>query len=342
MFSPLPPHQVRSAYRQLALLHHPDKTDDPASLEAFQSIAKAHEALTDPRAASNYRKYGHPDGPQGLRFGLASLLLDERILLPSLLLLVAVPLLLWWFTGDKGAAEAKKISKRGQQVGQSPPECPRLTPPNFSFFLASFTFKHSLIGLPFRIPFHPRQLALCHTSGQFPSFTGSFPLITHLPISPPSPSLVTWLSIPFPSSGLPKRRAQPRARQFLCTRDLPAALPRRECGRCVPPRHQLAQAATHLRHRILSPPIDGSEQSPSTGGCKGIQPLPNCNVFYRSSPSCGGGGIFGRRGNFCASPKVGTCAHERGQGGQGRAGESKQGSQDRKQKTAEGNAAGGW
>ena len=51
---------VKRAYKKMSLLHHPDKAG--GSKAAFQKIAKAYEALTDPLSMENLEKYGHPDG----------------------------------------------------------------------------------------------------------------------------------------------------------------------------------------------------------------------------------------------------------------------------------------
>lgn len=57
--------EIKSAYRKLSLLYHPDK--NPGNEEAakmFMAVAKAHETLTDPTAKENWEKYGNPDGRQ--------------------------------------------------------------------------------------------------------------------------------------------------------------------------------------------------------------------------------------------------------------------------------------
>ncbi len=41
------PADVRSAYRELARTHHPDKSDDPRSAELFVEIAAAYEIIGD-------------------------------------------------------------------------------------------------------------------------------------------------------------------------------------------------------------------------------------------------------------------------------------------------------
>ena len=40
--------EIKSAYRKLVLLHHPDRSKDPRSKEIFLRITEAHEVLSDP------------------------------------------------------------------------------------------------------------------------------------------------------------------------------------------------------------------------------------------------------------------------------------------------------
>lgn len=60
--------QIKSAYRQLSLIHHPDKNN--GNDEMFVKVAKAYEALTDETARENYEKYGNPDGPQPMQLSI--------------------------------------------------------------------------------------------------------------------------------------------------------------------------------------------------------------------------------------------------------------------------------
>ncbi len=39
---------IKAAYRQLVLLHHPDRSNDPNSKKVFQSVVEAYETLGDP------------------------------------------------------------------------------------------------------------------------------------------------------------------------------------------------------------------------------------------------------------------------------------------------------
>eukprot|EP00927_Polykrikos_kofoidii_P086142 TRINITY_DN956_c0_g1_i1.p1 TRINITY_DN956_c0_g1~~TRINITY_DN956_c0_g1_i1.p1 ORF type:complete len:666 (-),score=137.34 TRINITY_DN956_c0_g1_i1:221-2218(-) len=62
---------IKKAYRKLSKIYHPDKNpDDPLAASKFIEITKAHSALTDDVAKSNYEKYGNPDGPQTSKVGI--------------------------------------------------------------------------------------------------------------------------------------------------------------------------------------------------------------------------------------------------------------------------------
>lgn len=69
--------EIKSAYRKLSLEFHPDKVKDVAGkareeIEAiYVEISKAHRALTDDVTRENYLQYGHPDGPQPVKHGIA-------------------------------------------------------------------------------------------------------------------------------------------------------------------------------------------------------------------------------------------------------------------------------
>ncbi|OAY82230.1 DnaJ protein ERDJ2A [Ananas comosus] len=63
---------IKKSYRRLSILYHPDKNPDPEAHKYFvEFISKAYQALTDPVSRENYEKYGHPDGRQGLKMGIA-------------------------------------------------------------------------------------------------------------------------------------------------------------------------------------------------------------------------------------------------------------------------------
>jgi len=59
--------EIKKAYRQLSLVHHPDKGGDE---EAFREVNAAYRALTDPEARENWLKYGDPDGKPNFGFDM--------------------------------------------------------------------------------------------------------------------------------------------------------------------------------------------------------------------------------------------------------------------------------
>ncbi|CAM6098125.1 unnamed protein product [Calypogeia fissa] len=63
---------IKKAYRKLSVMYHPDQNQDPEANKYFVDyISKAYQALTDPVSRENFAKYGHPDGRQGMRMGIA-------------------------------------------------------------------------------------------------------------------------------------------------------------------------------------------------------------------------------------------------------------------------------
>ena len=52
--------ELKSAYRKLALKHHPDRNpNDPVAEEQFKEAAEAYEVLRDPQKRQIYDQYGH-------------------------------------------------------------------------------------------------------------------------------------------------------------------------------------------------------------------------------------------------------------------------------------------
>jgi molecular chaperone DnaJ len=60
--------EVKSAYRKLALKHHPDRNpEDKESEDLFKEAAEAYEVLSDPDKRNIYNQFGH-EGLQGAGF----------------------------------------------------------------------------------------------------------------------------------------------------------------------------------------------------------------------------------------------------------------------------------
>jgi molecular chaperone DnaJ len=51
--------QIKHAYRQLALQHHPDKNKDPGAAEKFRELAEAYAVLSDETKRKEYDTTGH-------------------------------------------------------------------------------------------------------------------------------------------------------------------------------------------------------------------------------------------------------------------------------------------
>ncbi|KAK9490707.1 hypothetical protein V1508DRAFT_399623 [Lipomyces doorenjongii] len=107
--------EIKSRYRKLSLKFHPDKIRNIVNttreiLEAqFVEMTKAYKSLTDEDTRKNYLDYGHPDGPQPMKHGIAlpKWLVEEKgsplvILAYSFLVGVALPFVVWnWWSGTK-------------------------------------------------------------------------------------------------------------------------------------------------------------------------------------------------------------------------------------------------
>lgn len=105
--------EVKKAYHKLSIVLHPDK--ETGDEKAFVKLTKAYKALTDDEARKNWEKYGNPDGPGAMSFGIAlpSWIVEKEnsvwvLGLYALVFMVALPIAVgtWWyrsirFSGDK-------------------------------------------------------------------------------------------------------------------------------------------------------------------------------------------------------------------------------------------------
>lgn len=105
--------EIKRAYHKQSIVLHPDK--ETGDEKAFVKLTKAYKALTDDTARSNWEKYGNPDGPSAMSFGIAlpSWIVEKEnsvwvLGLYALVFMVALPITVgtWWyrsirFSGDK-------------------------------------------------------------------------------------------------------------------------------------------------------------------------------------------------------------------------------------------------
>ncbi|XP_017776531.1 PREDICTED: translocation protein SEC63 homolog [Nicrophorus vespilloides] len=105
--------EIKKAYRKQSVILHPDK--ETGNEKEFMRLSKAYQALTDDEARKNWEKYGNPDGPGAMSFGIAlpSWIVEKKnsiwvLGLYGLVFMVALPIVVgtWWyrsirFSGDK-------------------------------------------------------------------------------------------------------------------------------------------------------------------------------------------------------------------------------------------------
>ena len=51
--------EIKTAYRKLAMLHHPDRSDAPEAEEKFKELSEAYAVLSDPDKRQKYDQFGH-------------------------------------------------------------------------------------------------------------------------------------------------------------------------------------------------------------------------------------------------------------------------------------------
>jgi len=61
--------EIKSAYRKLARLHHPDVDKSPGAADKFKEISEAYQVLSDPQKKKTYDQFGHSAFGQGAGAG---------------------------------------------------------------------------------------------------------------------------------------------------------------------------------------------------------------------------------------------------------------------------------
>lgn len=64
--------EIKSAYRRLARLHHPDVDKSLGAAEKFKEISEAYQVLSDPQKRKTYDQFGHAAFEPGAGFGSGS------------------------------------------------------------------------------------------------------------------------------------------------------------------------------------------------------------------------------------------------------------------------------
>merc|ERR1719278_1104795 len=104
--------QIKSQYKKLSLVYHPDKPTGNDKL--FMKLKKAYDALTDETARYNWEHYGNPDGPQAMQFGigLPAWIVEEKnsvwvLGVYALIFMIGLPVAVWywWSRSSKFSGE---------------------------------------------------------------------------------------------------------------------------------------------------------------------------------------------------------------------------------------------
>ncbi|XP_041976293.1 translocation protein SEC63 homolog [Aricia agestis] len=104
--------EIKKSYRKQSLILHPDK--ETGDEKAFMRLTKAYQALTDEEARRNWEKYGNPDGPGAMSFGIAlpSWIVEKEnsvwvLGLYALVFMVALPTAvgMWWYRSIRFSGE---------------------------------------------------------------------------------------------------------------------------------------------------------------------------------------------------------------------------------------------
>ena len=128
--------QIKSQYKKLSLIYHPDKPTGNDKL--FMKLKKAYDALTDETARCkvkffltvadfvvaryNWEHYGNPDGPQAMQFGigLPAWIVEEKnsvfvLGVYALIFMIGLPVAVWywWSRSSKYSGEQVEIKTDG-------------------------------------------------------------------------------------------------------------------------------------------------------------------------------------------------------------------------------------
>jgi translocation protein SEC63 len=140
--------EIKSKYRKLSLQFHPDKLPKDLTPEKRQQledefviINAAYKSLTDEVTRNNFLKYGHPDGPQEVKHGIAlpKYLVDSKyssIIVVFYFLLIGG--LLPWIVGSWWS-NVKSHTKKGLHVDTAASFTRRLTDRNPGKVVTPFT-----------------------------------------------------------------------------------------------------------------------------------------------------------------------------------------------------------
>lgn len=116
---------IKKAYRQLSLILHPDK--ETGNEKAFMRLTKAYQALTDKEAMSNWEKYGNPDGPGAMGFGIAlpSWIVEKENSMwvlgaYALVFMIALPTVVgtWWYKSLRYTGDQVKLLEKMDHFGK--------------------------------------------------------------------------------------------------------------------------------------------------------------------------------------------------------------------------------
>jgi len=106
--------QIKSQYKKLSLIYHPDKATGNEKL--FMKLRKAYDALTDETSKYNWEHYGNPDGPQAMQFGigLPAWIVEEKnsiwvLGVYAMVFMVGLPTAVWFWW-------SRSIKFSGEQV----------------------------------------------------------------------------------------------------------------------------------------------------------------------------------------------------------------------------------